>query len=191
MNMTKSLSAVLLTICSLTCFCTAAAQGQKRRAIATTIREVKNAEASVPAPRACLAVFHEFLNYLQKSDTNIVRDEAAQKRWLTRLLRMEFAQKLATFPNPADDPDYPSNATFIGAWDYPSTYAVAATRRYGPRAVIDVLYKWGPNTNYAGDQRTTSFVFLYEDGAWKLDDIYTFRGAYVSAESLSQYFREK
>ena len=45
--------------------------------------------------------------------------------------------------------------------------------------------------SYPGDERTTSFVFLYEDGAWKLDDIYTFRGAFVQAESLSQYLREK
>jgi hypothetical protein len=61
----------------------------------------------------------------------------------------------------------------------------------GRRAVIDVLYKWGPNTNYPGDERTSSFVFMLEDGAWKLDDIYTFRGAFVQAESLSQYLREK
>ena len=32
---------------------------------------------------------------------------------------------------------------------------------------------------------------LDEDGAWKLDDIYTFRGAFVQAESLSQYLRGK
>ena len=57
--------------------------------------------------------------------------------------------------------------------------------------MIDVLYKWGPGSNYAGDQRTTSFVFLLEDGAWKLDDMYIFRGTYVTSESLSQYFREK
>jgi hypothetical protein len=79
----------------------------------------------------------------------------------------------------------------MGFWDSPTTYAIAATRRYGSRAVIDLLYKWGPGTNYEGDTRTTSFVFLFEDGAWKLDDVYTFRGTYVSAESLSQYFHEK
>jgi hypothetical protein len=54
-----------------------------------------------------------------------------------------------------------------------------------------VLYNWGPNTNYAGDERTTSFVFVLEDGAWKLDDIYTFGGKFVTAQSLYQYFREK
>ena len=41
------------------------------------------------------------------------------------------------------------------------------------------------------DERTTSFIFLLEDGAWKLDDIYTFRGTYSQAESLNQYLLEK
>lgn len=191
MHLTKIVSAILLTVCSLAFAGTAVAQRQKHRAAPASIREVKDVAASLPAPRACLAAFHDFFSYLQRSNANIVRDEAAQKRWLSKLLREEFKQKLATFTNPGDDPDYPGNGTFIGAWDYPSTYTVAATRHYGARAVIDVLYKWGPNTNYPGDQRTTSFVFLFEDGAWKLDDIYTFRGTYASAESLSQYLREK
>ncbi len=50
-----------------------------------------------------------------------------------------------------------------------------------------------------GDQRQTIPVmngprrssFFMEDGAWKLDDVYTFRGEFVQAESLNQYFREK
>jgi hypothetical protein len=32
---------------------------------------------------------------------------------------------------------------------------------------------------------------MLEEGAWKLDDIYTFRGAFSQAESLNQYLREK
>jgi hypothetical protein len=190
MRLTKSLS-LLLTVCSLLCICTATSRAQKRRPVAASIREVKSGDVPLPAPRPCLAAFRDFFKYVQRSDTDIVRDEAAQKRWLSRSLRQEFAQKLATFQNPADDPDYPSNGTFMGFWDYPATYAIAATRRYGSRAVIDVLYKWGPNSNYPGDERTTSFVFLFEDGGWKLDDVYTFRGAHETAESLSQYFREK
>ena len=190
MRLTKTLS-LLLTICSLACFCAAVAHGQKRRTHADRIREVKSAAAPLPAPQACLSAFRDFFSYVQRSDTDIVRDEVAQKRWLSRLLRQEFKQKIATFQDPANDPDYPSNGTFLGFWDSPTTYTIAATRRYGSRAVIDVLYKWGPGTNYEGDTRTTSYVFLYEDGVWKLDDVYTFRGAYVSAESLSQYFHEK
>lgn len=164
---------------------------QQRHASPTTIRELKPKPVSVFAPRECLATFREFFSYLQKADSNIVRDETAQKRWLTQDLRKSLAQKVATFTSPADDPDFPSNATFVGSWDYPTTYSIVASRRYGQRAIIDVLYKWGPKTNYPGDERTSSFVFIYEDSAWKLDDIYTFKGAFAQAESLSQYLREK
>ena len=155
------------------------------------IQEVKQKSTAVAAPRECLQSFREFFQYLQKSEPSIVRDEQAQKRWLTQDLRTALAKKVATFTSPQDDPDFPSNSTFIRSWDYPSTYAIVASRRYGNRAIIDVLFKWGPNTNYPGDERTTSFIFLLEDGAWKLDDVYTFRGKFVRAESLSQYFREK
>jgi hypothetical protein len=157
----------------------------------SAIVEVKHSTPAAAAPRECLAAFRGFFQYLQKSEPGIVRDEQAQKRWLSQELRKALAQKLATFSSPKDDPDYPSNNTFIGSWDQPSSYAIVASRRYGKRAVIDVLYKWGPKTNYPGDERTTSFIFLLEDGAWRLDDIYTFRGEYVQAESLNQYLRDK
>ena len=155
------------------------------------IAEVKQGAQTTAAPRECLAAFRGFFQYLQKSEPGIVRDEQAQKRWLTQELRKALAQKLATFTSPKDDPDYPSNNTFIGSWDQPTTYAIVASRRYGKRAVIDVLYKWGPKTNYPGDERISSFIFVLEDGAWKLDDIYTFRGEFAQSESLSQYLREK
>jgi hypothetical protein len=157
----------------------------------SAITEVKQTAPSVVAPRECLVAFREFFRYLQNTEPGIVRNEQAQKRWLSQNLRKALAQKLATFSSAADDPDYPSNSTFIGAWDQPTTYAIVSSRRYGKRAVIDVLYKWGPQTNYPGDERTTSFIFLLEDGAWKLDDIYTFRGKFVEAESLNQYLLSK
>jgi len=157
----------------------------------SAIVEMKHSAPAAAAPRECLLAFRGFFQYLQKTEPGIVRDEQAQKRWLSQEMRKALAQKLATFTSPADDPDYPSNNTFIGSWDQPSSYAIVASRRYGKRAVIDVLYKWGPKTNYPGDERTTSFIFLLEDGAWKLDDVYTFRGEFVQAESLNQYLREK
>ena len=162
-----------------------------QKATKSSIAEVKQTAPAVVAPRECFVAFREFFHYLQTSDPGIVRDEQAQKRWLSEDLRKALAQKLATFTSPADDPDYPSNNTFIGSWDQPTTYAIVASRRYGKRAVIDVLYKWGPKTNYPGDERTTSFIFLLEGDAWKLDDIYTFRGEFVQAESLNQYLRSK
>jgi len=162
-----------------------------QRPSAVAIEEVKSKTAAVAAPNECLLAFRELFRYLQKNEPSIVRDEQAQKRWLTQELRKGLLQKVATFTSPQDNPDFPGNGTFVGSWDYPTTYSIVASRRYGKRAVIDVLYKWGPKTNYPGDERTTSFIFMLEEGSWKLDDVYTFRGEFVQAESLSQYFREK
>ena len=167
------------------------AMAQQRPASPTKIVEVKQRPVTIAAPRECLSAFRDFFSYLQKVGTNIINDEAAQNRWLSQELRESLKQKVATFTSPKDDPDFPSNATFVGSWDYPTTFSLVASRRYGQRAVIDVLYKWGPNTNYPGDERTSSFVFVLQNGAWRLDDIYTFRGAFVPAGSLSEYLRGK
>jgi hypothetical protein len=180
----RSALAIVLILTSAGFVC---AQQQAKSAIV----EVKHTATAVAAPRECVVAFRDFLHYLQTTDPGIVRDEQAQKRWLSDDLRKALAQKLATFTSPADDPDYPSNNTFIGSWDQPTTYAIVSSRRYGKRAVVDVLYKWGPKTNYPNDERTTSFIFLLENGAWKLEDIYTFRGEFVQAESLNQYLRSK
>lgn len=166
---------------------TAAAQGPTKHAIT----EVKGKTVAVAAPKQCLLSFHEFFSYLQKKNTDIVKDERAQKLFMSENLRKAFQHKLASFTNGSDDPDYPNNGTFIGSWDYPTTYSIISSRRYGNRAVVDVLYKWGPNTNYEGDERTTSFIYVLEDRMWKLDDIYTFRGEFAAAESLNQYLTDK
>ena len=189
--MTKYTLAVLLPFLVAVFFNPQHAAAQTRQSAPTTIQEVNQRSVTVAAPRECLSAFREFFNYLQKAGTNIVRDEVAQKRWLSQELRKALAQKVATFTTPADNPDFPGNATFVGSWDYPTTYSIVASRRYGQRAIVDVLYKWGPNTNYPGDERTSSFIFVFEERAWKLDDIYTFRGAFAQAESLSQYLRGK
>jgi hypothetical protein len=156
------------------------------------IKEVKQKSlATAEAPGECLLAFRQFFSYLQNPKLKIVEDERSQKKWLTEELRKALKEKVTSFKDHPDDPDFPGNGTFIGSWDYPSTYSVVDSRRYAQRAVIDVMYEWGKGTNYPGDTRLSSFVFLFEDGAWKLDDVYTYRGKYVSAESLSQYLREK
>jgi hypothetical protein len=177
---------IALSLCLLMA---ATAAAQKRHA--TTIQETKYSGVPATAPKECLMTFREFFRYLQRNDADIVRDQTAQKRWLSTELRKALAQKLATFTSPGDDPDYPGNGTFIGAWDYPTTFTIVGSHRDKNRAVVEVVYKWGPKTNYPGDERTTSFIFTLEDGAWKLDDIYSFRGAFNEAESLNQYLREK
>src|ERR1044072_5965396 len=81
----------------------------------SAIVEVKDSAPAAAAPRECLAAFRGFFQYLQKTEPGIVRDEQAQKRWLTQELRKALAQKLATFTSPKDDPDYASYNYFIGS----------------------------------------------------------------------------
>ena len=180
----KLITAVVLTIAGASL---ALAQGPTKHAIT----EVKGNTFAAPAPQQCLNAFREFFSYLQKKETSIVKDERTQKLFLSQNLRTAFQQKIASFTSGSDDPDFPGNGTFIGSWDYPTTYSIVSSRRYGKRAIVDVLYKWGPNTNYAGDERVTSFIYVFEDRMWKLDDIYTFRGEFATAESLNQYLLDK
>ena len=169
------------------------------------IREVQTkTRASKPAPVACVGVFRAFFTYLQNQQPNIVTDEQSQNRWLSRLMRKAFATHIQRSGTPNENPDYPSNQTFLGVWNNPSTVSIVGSRHYdhrntknlnANRAVIDVLYEWdmkvSPNNNYPGDRSLRSFIFVYEDGAWKLDDVYTFAGTYSTAESLRAYFEQR
>ena len=155
------------------------------------IKEVTRSPASTAAPADCISTFKQFFAYVQREKPSIVTDKTAQAKWLSKNLREALEQKVKSFKDQPDNPDFPGNGTFVGSWDYPTTYAVIGSRRYDKRAVIDVWYEWGKGTNYPGDTRLTSFVFVQEDGGWKLDDIYTFRGEFAAAESLNAYLKEK
>jgi hypothetical protein len=112
---------------------------------------------------------------------------------LSDSLRKALAHALAAYKdnsqkNP-DSPDGPpGNGDFVGSWNYPTTYAIASSRRYDDKVVVDVIFKWGPKTEYPGDKRLVSYALVREGNGWKIDDLYTFRGEFVSAGSLSQTF---
>ena len=159
---------------------------------ATLIKETfKKPIVVTAAPAVCLTAFRQLFTYLQNSEPSIIKDEAAQNRFLSKNLRQALEKKVATFKDQPDDPDFPTNNTFIGSWDIPSTYTILGSRRYEKRVVIDVWYEWGKKTNYPGDTRLSNFIYVLEDGAWKLDDVYTFRGEFASSESLNFYLRSK
>jgi hypothetical protein len=143
------------------------------------------------APEECVEAFRQMFRYIQRPEPSIVKDDMAQRRWLSKNLREALKQKVATFNDQPNDPDFPGNGTFVGTWDSPTTFTIMGSRRYGNRAVIDVWYSWGKGTNYPGDTRLSYFVFVLEDDKWKLDDVYTFRGEYASAESLNAYLTSK
>jgi hypothetical protein len=158
----------------------------------TVIKEsVRKPLVVTAAPAVCLTAFRQLFTYLQNSQPSIVKDQQAQNKFLSKNLREALQKKVASFKDQPEDPDFPTNNTFIGSWDTPSTYTILGSRRYDKRVVIDIWYEWGKDTNYPGDTRLSNFIYVFEDGAWKLDDVYTFRGEYASAESLNFYLRSK
>ena len=169
------------------------------------LHEIKSrSNSSIAAPEPCVRNLRAFLEYLSRSEPDIASDRLAQERWLSSELRraMDFKVSIEDAKekeNPGEKREYPNNGTFVGAWDYPSTYKLIGGRLYnvsfifrGERkkrtsAVIDVEYEWLKGTNYEGDKILKSFIFVTEDGNCKIDDIYTFRGEFQPAESLNSY----
>ncbi len=93
--------------------------------------------------------------------------------------------------NPDSPEGPPSNSDFIGSWNYPTGFRFVGSRLAGQRAVVDVLFTWGKDTEYPGDTRLTNYILVRENGSWKLEDIYTYEGKFVTAGSLLETFRGK
>lgn len=156
----------------------------------------------LPVPTESTRAFADFFQYTKKSKANIVDDKAAQTRWLSKAMRtalMEYAKRART---PEENPDYPRNDFFLGVWNPPTTYAIVDTRFYdyhnkenpgAKRVMIDVLYEWGHeetlDNQYPGVRNLRTYCLIFEDGTWKLDDIYGFNDEFTRAESLLQFFR--
>jgi len=158
------------------------------------------------APPVVVSTLVSFFEYVKKSVPDIVSDLKSQTRWLSKSLRKDmmeaYARETAKMrKNPGDKPEYPDNASFTGVWNQPTYYSIISARQYDYRnttnpnslkAIIDVLYEWGQENSldnqYPGTRNLRSYIFIFEDGLWKLDDIYGFEDEFTSAESLRGYF---
>lgn len=162
------------------------------------LREIKIQQESKQAPQECLDEFHKFFEYVKSSKTNIADDENAQNLWLSENFRKAFIEAIKRAGKPDQNPDYPSNEDFIGVWNYPTTYSIVDSRYYetstqaypiNKLAIIDVLYEWDGEASmenqYPNDKRLFSFIFIFEDNKWKLDDMYSFD----ANESLYTYYK--
>ena len=169
------------------------------------IREVENkSHLNKQAPAECIDTFRSFFSLVQTPEQNIIADENSQKRWLSVRLQKALSHHLKKemFQKHPEHPDYPNNYSFVGVWNFPTTFSIIGSRHYDyrnddnpadNRAVIDVLYEWdtysdGINNQYPGDKSLRSFIFVFEDGSWKLDDIYTFTDESASPGSLSNFW---
>lgn len=146
------------------------------------------------APLKCRQVAKSLLQYLMDASKNISNDLEAQNRWLSQALRKELQEsvkrcKEEAARRPDERVDIPSNDDFLSAWDPPTSYRIVGSRRYGEIAVVDIEFYWGAQTNYPGDKRIVAYIFKFEDGAWRLDDLYVYRATYASPFSLSNTLR--
>ncbi|MDX6289119.1 MAG: hypothetical protein QOH42_918 [Blastocatellia bacterium] len=193
--MTKFVSATCLI------FLLVVANSCQRVPAGTTSPEAQVSVSKTDAPPESVAVFRSFFDYVRKPGTNLITDKPAQERWLSKLFRMSLADGVKRAGDPKGNPDYPSNSQFVGVWNYPTSYSIIGSRHYDyrnsdnpedNRAVIDVLYEWDQNgsidNQYPGAKALYSFVFVFEDGAWKLDDVYTFSDKYAKPGSLRGYY---
>jgi hypothetical protein len=172
---------------------TVESQRKKRGAVVTIREETPGPAALSAAPPECTQIVRDFIGYVSREKPDIASDRQAQNRWLSDSLHKALEHRLTVYKeydkkNP-DSPDGPpGNGDFVGSWDYPTTYVIAASRRYEKRAIVDVIYTWGPKTEYPGDKRLVSYVLVREGNGWKIEDLYTFHGEYVAAGSLNQTF---
>jgi len=187
----------LITIASCAALLLTFAVAQKRSkhgpSSAKVIREDPATASLAVAPAECSRMVRDLIAYVSHEKPDLTSDKAAQNRWLSEDLRKALAHRLEAYrdyakKNPDSPEGPPANADFVGSWDYPTSFTVTGSRRYAERATVDVTFKWGPGTQYPGDTRLTSYVFVNEGGGWKLDDIYTYRGKYTEPSSLFATF---
>jgi hypothetical protein len=170
------------------------ASAQNRRRKPGTIREERlSAVAVAAAPPQCAQLVRDFIAYVSHEKPDIASDRQAQNRWLSDSLQKALVHRLTVYQeydkkNPDSPEGPPGNGDFVGSWDYPTSFTIAASRRYDKRAIVDVIFTWGPKTEYPGDRRLVSYVLVSEGNGWKIEDLYTFHGEFVSAGSLNETF---
>jgi hypothetical protein len=132
------------------------------------------------SPREAVGGFMQIL-FTQKVPA-MLHDHSINRRFFTGSLRQQVAlsiKQAATWKQGwSDYRTHPGirnefNQEVFQAWDTPSTFRLASSHISRDRAMVDVIYKWGRGTQYAGDTRLTSVILVREKGRWFIDDLYT------------------
>ena len=141
-------------------------------------------------PPQCVENFRGFINYIFGNTPNLFFNERAQDQWLSEDLRRAAANHVRTFlraqSEPTPPPTFPDNVTFVGAWDFPTSYRIVGARPEGGKYIIEILYIWGPGTNYEGERRPVSVIFVDEGGNCKVDDMLHHAAPYSSKFRLKE-----
>lgn len=143
---------------------------------------------AAPAPTPDGTV-NDFFTYLLSRKHDIVKDSAAQNRWLTQEVRhalatAESAASKAAKAHPGEQIDSPDNGTFLAAWDPPTSFKIIGTKAKDATATVDLLFTWGPKTEYPGETRKMTVLLAQEDGGWKVSDIQSHAAKFNKASTL-------
>lgn len=155
---------------------------------------ILTATAAPPAPTP-EATVNDFFTYLLSPEHHIIKDSAAQNRWLTKDVRLELAKadaaaSKAAKAHPNEQIDAPDNGTFLAAWDTPTSFKVTGAKATPPTAHVDLLFTWGPKTNYPGETRKMTVQLTQEDGAWQVSDIHSHKAKFNQDSTLLGDLRE-
>lgn len=142
--------------------------------------------APAPTPEGTV---NDFFTYLLSRKHEIVKDSSAQTRWLTKdvrhaLVTAESAASKAAKAHPNEQVDSPDNGTFLAAWDPPSSFKITGTKVKDATATVDLLFTWGPKTEYPGETRKMTVLLAQEDGGWKVSDIQSHAAKFNKASTL-------
>lgn len=142
--------------------------------------------APSPTPDATV---NDFFTYLLSKKHAIVKDSAAQNRWLTKDVRhtlatAEGASNKAAKAHPDEQVDSPDNGTFLAAWDPPTSFKITGAKAKDATATVDLLFTWGPKTQYPGETRKMTVLLAQEDGGWKVSDIQSHAAKFNQASTL-------
>jgi hypothetical protein len=107
---------------------------------------------------------------------------------LRELLRAaDRAAKVALkCPDAGPDQRPPDNAIFLDAWDAPTSCEVNYTSTEAFFSRIGVLCKWGPGTNYPGEERKMVVMLELERGAWRIANIRSVASKFSKENTLER-----
>jgi len=147
---------------------------------------------STPSPESTV---NDFFTYLLSAKHDIAKDTAAQVRWLTKDVRhaMAVADAAATKAaraHPDEEIDAPDNGTFLAAWDPPTSFKITEAKIKPATARVDLLYTWGPKTNYPGEKRKMTVLLTLEDNAWRISDIQSHASKFNQDSTLLKDLRD-
>ena len=139
-------------------------------------------------------VTEAFMHELFKSNRDLLRDQDFKRRYFSQRMRQTInrAYKVANSAPPSQSEPWAGlplyedrfNTTTFDASDTPTSYTMGDSRVVGGKATVEVTYLWGVDTKHAGDKRLNIVDLVYEEGAWRIDDLINQDGEAAMKRSL-------